>query len=80
MIKSNMFEDHQKFLAWAAAYDCGDINMRGKAKHDDFYFAGNRKAFRTAGNSDKQEVHKMPWAEFLYYFCKNRQSTVKISV
>ena len=25
MIKSNMFEDHQKFLAWAAAYDCGDI-------------------------------------------------------
>lgn len=32
----DMFKNHQKFLAWAAAYDCGDINMRSKAKHDEW--------------------------------------------
>lgn len=24
------------FLAWAAAYDCGDISMRSKAKHNEW--------------------------------------------
>lgn len=76
-IGGDMFEDHQKFLAWAAAYNCGDINMRGKAKHDDFYFAGKKKAFRTAGNSDKQEVHKMPWADFYIIFVKTAKVRLK---
>lgn len=35
-IGGDMFEDHQEFLAWAAAYDHGDINMRSKAKHDEW--------------------------------------------
>lgn len=35
-IGGDMFEDHQKFLTWAAAYDCGDIHMRSKAKHDEW--------------------------------------------
>ncbi|MDE6313899.1 MAG: AAA family ATPase [Lachnospiraceae bacterium] len=33
-IGGDMFEEHQKFLAWAAAYAHEDINMRSKAKHD----------------------------------------------
>ena len=33
-IGGDMYDHHQQFLAWAAAYDHGDINMRSKAKHD----------------------------------------------
>lgn len=32
----DMYENHQEFLTWAAAYDCGDVNMRSKAKHDEW--------------------------------------------
>lgn len=31
-----MYKNHQKFLAWAAAYDHGDVNMRSKAQHDEW--------------------------------------------
>lgn len=31
-----MYDAHQEFLAWAAAYDRGDINLRSKAKHDEW--------------------------------------------
>ncbi|WP_279221622.1 hypothetical protein [Clostridium chromiireducens] len=29
-------KDHMEFLEWAAAYDNGDIDMRSKAKHDEW--------------------------------------------
>ncbi len=32
----DMYKNHQKFLAWAAAYDHGDVNMRSKAQHDEW--------------------------------------------
>ncbi len=32
----DMYDNHQEFLAWVAAYDCGDITMRSKAKHDEW--------------------------------------------
>ncbi len=35
-IGGDMYDAHQEFLAWAAAYDCGDANMRSKAKHDEW--------------------------------------------
>ena len=30
----DMYEEHEEFIAWAAEYDTGDINMRSRAKHD----------------------------------------------
>lgn len=30
----DMYENHQEFLAWAASYDDGGLEMRSKAKHD----------------------------------------------
>lgn len=35
-IGGDMYENHQKFLNWAAAYDNGGIDMRSKAKHDEW--------------------------------------------
>lgn len=32
----NMYENHIKFLDWAAAYDKGGVDMRSKAKHDEW--------------------------------------------
>ena len=29
-----MYEEHLKFMAWAAQYDDGGLNMRSKASHD----------------------------------------------
>jgi hypothetical protein len=31
-----MYENHQEFLNWAAAYDDGGLDMRSKAKHDEW--------------------------------------------
>lgn len=30
----DMYEHYLKFISWAASYDHGDLNMRSKAKHD----------------------------------------------
>ena len=30
----DMYEEHQAFLRWAAAYDTGGLTMRSKAEHD----------------------------------------------
>ena len=30
----DMYEEHLKFMAWAAQYDDGGLNMRSKASHD----------------------------------------------
>ena len=35
-IGGDMYKDHMEFLEWAAAYDNGDIDMRSKAKHDEW--------------------------------------------
>lgn len=32
----DMYENHLEFLDWAASYDTGDLNMRSKAKHDEW--------------------------------------------
>lgn len=32
----DMYETHRAFLEWAASYDDGDLNMRSKAKHDEW--------------------------------------------
>lgn len=30
----DMYEDYQAFIAWAASYDSGGLDMRSRAKHD----------------------------------------------
>ena len=30
----DMYEDHQKFITWAARYDTGGLEMRSKVLHD----------------------------------------------
>jgi adenylate kinase family enzyme len=32
----DMYQNHLEFIEWAAAYDIGDVNMRSKAKHDEW--------------------------------------------
>lgn len=32
----DMYENHQEFIAWAAAYDSGGLDMRSKTKHDEW--------------------------------------------
>lgn len=32
----DMYKNHQEFIDWAASYDTGDLNMRSKAKHDEW--------------------------------------------
>ncbi|BBF42293.1 hypothetical protein lbkm_0975 [Lachnospiraceae bacterium KM106-2] len=32
----DMYENHQEFIEWAASYDDGDLDIRSKAKHDDW--------------------------------------------
>lgn len=35
-VGGDMYENHRKFIEWAAAYDSGDLGMRSKAKHDEW--------------------------------------------
>ena len=32
----DMFENHREFIEWAASYDSGGLDMRSKAKHDEW--------------------------------------------
>ncbi len=32
----DMYENHMEFIAWAGKYDTGSVNMRSKAKHDEW--------------------------------------------
>lgn len=35
-IGGDMYEKHREFMKWAYSYDNGDIDMRSKAKHDEW--------------------------------------------
>jgi len=35
-IGGDMYRTHTDFIEWAKAYDTGDVNMRSKAKHDEW--------------------------------------------
>jgi adenylate kinase family enzyme len=35
-IGGDMYENHKEFIEWASAYDTGSIDMRSKAKHDEW--------------------------------------------
>ncbi|MDE6891742.1 MAG: shikimate kinase [Lachnospiraceae bacterium] len=35
-IGGDMFENHREFIEWAASYDSGGLDMRSKAKHDEW--------------------------------------------
>lgn len=35
-VGGDMYENHRKFIDWAAAYDSGDLGMRSKAEHDEW--------------------------------------------
>lgn len=54
-IGGDMYEDHQAFLAWAAAYDGGDTNMRSKAKHDEWQKRLKCKQIILDGGADVED-------------------------
>lgn len=35
-IGGDMYENHHDFMEWAAAYDCGGLDMRSKRKHNEW--------------------------------------------
>lgn len=35
-VGGDMYENHRKFMEWAAAYDMGGLEMRSKIKHDEW--------------------------------------------
>lgn len=35
-VGGDMYENHQKFMDWAASYDTGGLDMRSKARHDEW--------------------------------------------
>lgn len=35
-VGGDMYENHKEFIEWASAYDNGDLDMRSKAKHDEW--------------------------------------------
>ncbi len=35
-LNGDMYQNHKDFIEWAKAYDTGDIEIRSKAKHDDW--------------------------------------------
>lgn len=35
-IGGDMYENHQEFIEWAAAYDTGGLDMRSKLRHDEW--------------------------------------------
>ena len=51
-IGGDMYDNHQEFLAWAAAYDHGDITMRSKAKHDEWQKLLQCKQILLDGSAD----------------------------
>ena len=51
----DMYEEHQKFLAWAAEYDDGDLSVRSKALHDDWLSRINCKQIEIDGMLSREE-------------------------
>lgn len=58
-IGGDMYDDHQEFLAWAAAYDRGDTNMRSKAKHDEWQKILQCKQIILDGSADVEDNFKI---------------------
>lgn len=54
-IGGDMYENHQEFLNWAAAYDNGGIDMRSKAKHDEWQIKLGRKCILLDGSMPLEE-------------------------
>lgn len=47
----DMYEDHIEFMEWAAAYDDGGLEIRSKAKHDEWEKLLTCPVIRLNGNS-----------------------------
>lgn len=58
-IGGDMYDTHQKFLAWAAAYDHGSVNMRSKAKHDEWQKLLKCKQVILNGSVDLEDNFKI---------------------
>jgi len=48
----DMYDEHQAFLEWAGNYDTGDVNMRSKAKHDEWQKLLSCKRIVLSGEED----------------------------
>jgi uridine kinase len=51
-IGGDMYQNHVEFIEWAAAYDTGDIDMRSKAKHDQWQKLLKCKQITVNGEDD----------------------------
>lgn len=49
------YENHKEFIEWASSYDTGDVNMRSKAKHDEWQKLLPCKRIVLDGASDLDE-------------------------
>lgn len=72
----DMYQNHQEFLEWAASYDTGDVNMRSKAKHDEWqkHLSCKRIVMDGAGDLDanfqcvKRELDRKESAPVMPYY------------
>lgn len=51
----DMYENHIEFLDWAARYDTGDMDMRSKARHDEWEKKLTCRRLRLNGERDLKE-------------------------
>lgn len=64
----DMYENHLKFMDWAAAYDSGDLNMRSRAEHDEWQKQLQCQRISVDGSLPLEEIfemvqHGLLWAD-----------------
>lgn len=55
----DMYHTHVKFIEWASAYDTGGLDMRSKAKHDEWEKSLQCKRILLNGAGDLEDNFKM---------------------
>lgn len=62
----DLYENHCRFLEWAASYDTGDLNMRSKAEHDEWQKLLQCKQIELDGSKPVEDNFKIVQS----YLCK----------
>lgn len=55
----DIFEEHKRFIDWASQYDAGSIDMRSKAKHDDWEQLLQCPKILVDGSKDINEIFEI---------------------
>ncbi len=67
----DMYENHMEFIEWAREYDTGSVDMRSKAKHDEWQKLLHCKQIVLDGADDLEENFKKVQAEMNSVFWQN---------